>query len=317
MFYIGVDIGGSNVSAAVLDKEFNLFGKQSVKTNGKRSYEEIKNDIIKLVENVIETEKLDKAQIVSVGMGCPGICNTASGIVEFSNNLNWRNAPLRNDVETAIKIKTYLDNDANAAAYGEFIAGAAKSANSAVVITLGTGVGSGIIINKRLLYGENYAGAEIGHTVIEVDGEPCTCGRNGCFEAYSSSGGLIRMTRKALKENPSSSLNELVEKDGKISARTAFYAAKLDDEAGVAVVNRYIKYLAAGIANTINIFQPDILCIGGGICNEGDYLLNPLKELVDREVFSRDSKKKTEIKICSLGNDAGIIGAAFLGTAER
>lgn len=311
MHYIGVDIGGSNISAAVLDDSLRMFVKKSVKTNGTRPYDEVREDIIILIESVIAAEKLDRMQISSIGIGCPGICNAENGVVEFSNNLNWHDAPLKDDVERHFNIKTFLDNDANAAAYGEFIAGAAKGANSAVVITLGTGVGSGIIINKKLLYGENYAGAEIGHTVIEVDGEPCTCGRKGCFEAYSSSRGLIHMTKEALKEK-NSSMNELVEKDGKISARTAFYAARLDDEAGVAVVKKYIKYLAAGIANTINIFQPDILCVGGGICNEGDYLLVPLKELVDKEIFSRGSVKRPEIKICELGNDAGIIGAAML-----
>ena len=233
--------------------------------------------------------------------------------VEYSNNLRWLNVPLLSDIEKAFGRKTYIDNDANVAAYGEYLAGAAKGAQNAVIITLGTGVGAGIIINGRIFSGSNFAGGEIGHTVIVVDGYECTCGRKGCFEAYSSATGLIRMTREAAEAHPESKIKQLVEADGRISARTAFNAAKMLDDTGMEVVERYIKHLACGITNTINVFQPDILCIGGGVCNEGDALLLPLKKLVAENVYSKNSAKNTEICICSLGNDAGIIGAAMLG----
>ena len=180
-------------------------------------------------------------------------------------------------------------------------------------ITLGTGVGGGIIINKKIYSGFNFAGAEIGHTVINVDGPQCTCGRKGCFEVYSSATGLIRMTKEAMEKDPASALHAEVEEHGKVSARTAFNAMRKGDATAKQVVDDYIKYLACGIANTINIFQPDILCIGGGVCNEGDPLLLPLKEQVAKEVYTRNSEKNTEIVIAKLGNDAGIIGAAFLG----
>lgn len=184
---------------------------------------------------------------------------------------------------------------------------------NAVVLTLGTGVGAGIIINGEIYSGSNNAGGEIGHTVIEVDGAPCTCGRNGCFEAYSSATGLVRMTREMIEKYPSGWLHEMVDRDGKISARTAFNAAKLGDPEGREVVDKYIKYLACGITNVINVFQPDILCIGGGVCNEGDNLLIPLKALIAKQIYSKNNAKNTEIVICTLANEAGMIGSAMLG----
>ena len=182
-----------------------------------------------------------------------------------------------------------------------------------MVLTLGTGVGAGIIINGEIYSGSNNAGGEIGHTVIEVDGAPCTCGRNGCFEAYSSATGLVRMTREMIEKYPSGRLHEMVDRDGKISARTAFNAAKLGDPEGREVVDKYIKYLACGITNVINVFQPDILCIGGGVCNEGDNLLIPLKAQVAKQIYSKNNAKNTEIVICTLANEAGMIGSAMLG----
>ncbi len=312
-YYVGIDVGGTNISTGVVDENYNIVGRGKLKTQIGRTYEEILADIIETVKLAIADAKLEDEDIRWIGIGCPGTCNADTGVVEYSNNLRWTNASLLADVEKAFDKKTYIDNDANVAAYGEYLAGAAKGAKNAVVITLGTGVGAGIIINGKIFSGSNFAGGEIGHTVIVVDGYECTCGRKGCFEAYSSATGLIRMTREAAEAHPESKIKQLVEADGRISARTAFNAAKMLDDTGIEVVERYIKHLACGITNTINVFQPDILCIGGGVCNEGDMLLLPLKEQVAKAVYSKNSAKNTEICICSLGNDAGIIGAAMLG----
>ena len=312
-YYIGIDIGGTNLTTGVVDENCSIVGRGKIKTENGRPYGDVIKDIIETVNIAVADAKINMDDVRWIGAGCPGTCNTDTGIVEYSNNLRWNNVTLQADLERAFAKKTYIDNDANAAAYGEFLAGAAKGAKNAVVITLGTGVGAGIIINGKIFSGTNFAGGEIGHTVIVVDGYQCTCGRKGCFEAYASATGLARMTKEALDKHPESKIAQLVEADGRISARTAFNAAKMMDDVGQAVVNRYIKALACGITNTINVFQPDILCIGGGVCNEGDRLLLPLKELVAKEVYSRNSKKNTEICICSLGNDAGIIGAAMLG----
>ena len=312
-YYIGIDIGGTNISTGVVDETYRIVGRSRIKTENGRPYSEVIQDILESVRQAFADAKIEKEEVKWIGAGCPGTCNPETGIVEYSNNLRWENVPLLSDIENAFGKKTYIDNDANAAAYGEFLAGAAKGSKNAIVITLGTGVGAGIIINGKIFSGTNYAGGEIGHTVIVVDGYQCTCGRRGCFETYASATGLARMTKEALDQHPESKIAQLVEADGRISARTAFNAAKMMDDVGQAVVDRYIKALACGITNTINIFQPDILCIGGGVCNEGARLLDPLKELVAKSVYSRNNKKNTEICICSLGNDAGIIGAAMLG----
>lgn len=252
-----------------------------------------------------------------VGIGAPGTANKASGIIEYSNNLGWHGVPLVKMLEERTGKKVYIENDANAAAYGEYVAGAAKDADISVMVTLGTGVGGGVVIHNKIYTGFNFAGAELGHSVIVVDGRTCTCERKGCLEAYASATGLITTTKEYMEKYKDSIMWELVEHDlSKVSGRTAFDAMRKGDAAGKQVVDSYIKYLACGITNIINTFQPDILCIGGGISHEGDTLMVPLKEIVKREVYSRNSARNTEIVAASLGNDAGIIGAALLGMAE-
>ncbi len=316
-YSLGIDIGGTNLKVGLVGRNRKIFMENRVKTDAAKGYEHVRDSIIKACNELLEQAKITSSDLKQIGIGCPGTCNQQTGFVEYSNNLGWNNVPLRNDVEAAFGVKTYLDNDANAAAYGEYIAGAAKGCDSAVIITLGTGLGAGIIINGKIFSGSNYAGAEIGHTVIVADGKPCTCGRNGCFEAYSSATGLVNMTKEKLEQHPDSIMAQIAKKDGKISGRTAFKAEREGCSVGTEVVREYIKYLACGLINVINVFQPDILCIGGGVCNEGEYLLNPLKELIAREIYSKNSAKNTKITICELGNTAGIIGAAMLGSRRR
>lgn len=311
-YYIGVDLGGTNIVAGVVNENYEIISKASVKTNLPRPEQEIAADIIKVSKQAVSDAGLTMDQIEWVGMGTPGIANSETGIIEYSNNLGFVNTPMVKYLEEGLGKPAFIENDANAAAYGEYVAGAAKGAKNAVCITLGTGVGGGIIIDGKIYCGSNFGGAEIGHTVISVDGPQCTCGRKGCFEVYSSATGLIRMTKEAIAENPDSSMAS----EEKISGRTAFNHMRKGDKTAKEVVDKYIKYLAAGITNTINIFQPDVLCIGGGVCNEGDPLLIPMKEIVARENYTRNSPKNAEIVIAKLGNDAGIIGAAFLGNAK-
>ena len=311
-YYIGIDLGGTNIVAGVVNENYEIIAKSSVKTNLPRPEQEIAADIIKVSKQAVADAGLSMDQIEWVGMGTPGIANSETGIIEYSNNLGFVNTPMVKYLEEGLQKPAFIENDANAAAYGEYVAGAAKGAKNAVCITLGTGVGGGIIVDGKIYCGSNFGGAEIGHTVISVDGPQCTCGRKGCFEVYSSATGLIRMTKEAIAENPDSSMAA----EEKISGRTAFNHMRKGDKTAKEVVDKYIKYLAAGITNTINIFQPDVLCIGGGVCNEGDPLLVPMKEIVARENYTRNSPKNAEIVIAKLGNDAGIIGAAFLGNAK-
>lgn len=314
-YYVGIDLGGTNIVAGVVDENYKIVAKASTKTNCPRPEKEIADDMAKMALQAVENAGLAIDQIEWIGIGTPGIANSETGIIEYSNNLGFKNTPMVKYISEVIDKPVFIENDANAAAYGEYVAGAAKGAKNAVCITLGTGVGGGIIVDGKIYSGSNFAGAEIGHTVIEVDGAQCSCGRKGCFEAYSSATGLIRMTNEAIAEHPESLMAKMSEK-AKVTARTSFDAMRDGDKCAKVIVDKYIKYLAAGITNTINIFQPDVLCIGGGVCNEGDALLLPMKAIVEKEVYTRDSEKNTKIVIAELGNDAGIIGAAFLGRAN-
>ena len=308
-YYVGIDLGGTNIVAGVVDEKYNIIAKASTKTNCPRSDKEIADDMAKMALKAVDNAGLAIDQIEWIGIGTPGI-------IEFAGNLGFSNTPMVKYIRENIDKPVFIENDANAAAYGEYVAGSAKGAKNAVCITLGTGVGAGIVIDGKIYAGSNFAGAEVGHTVIEVDGAQCSCGRKGCFEAYSSATGLIRMTKEAIAENPDCIMAKMAEERGKVTARTSFDSMREGDSVAKAVVDKYIKYLAAGITNTINIFQPDVLCIGGGVCNEGDPLLLPMKAIVEKENFARNSEKKTDIVIAKLGNDAGIIGAAFLGNAN-
>lgn len=310
-YYIGIDLGGTNIVAGVVNENYEIISKAKTPTNRPRSAEEICKDMAKMALEAVEKAGLRVSDIQSVGVGAPGSVNSDTGVISYSNNLDFHNAPVADYIREAIDLPVYVENDANAAAYGEFVAGSAKGTKDAVCITLGTGVGGGIIIGGKIYSGFNYAGAELGHTVIEVDGVQCSCGRKGCFEVYSSATGLIRMTKEAMDADTDSKMHEMM--GDHVSGRLAFEAMRAGDATAKSVVDKYIKYLAAGIANTINIFQPEVLCIGGGVCNEGDALLVPLKELISKEIYTRASEDNTKIVIASLGNDAGIIGAAFLG----
>ena len=317
-YYVGIDLGGTNIVAGVVDGDYKIIAKASTKTNCPRPAKEIADDMAKMALEAVKNAKLTIDQIEWIGVGTPGIANSETGIIEYSNNLGFKNTPMVKYIQETIDKPVFIENDANAAAYGEFVAGAAKGAKNAVCITLGTGVGGGIIIDGQIYAGSNFGGAEIGHTVISIDGPQCSCGRKGCFEVYSSATGLIRMTKEKMDVTPDSLMHKITEeRSGKVSARTAFDAMRQGDAAAKEVVDFYIKALAAGITNTINIFQPDVLCVGGGVCNEGDALLLPMKEIVEKEVYTRNSPKNTRIVIAELGNDAGLIGAAFLGAARK
>lgn len=310
-YYVGIDLGGTNIVAGVVNENYEIISKAKTPTNRPRSAEDICKDMARMALEAIEKADLKVCDIEAIGVGAPGSVNSDTGVISYSNNLDFHNAPVADYIRNDIDLPVYVENDANAAAYGEFVAGSAKGTKDAVCITLGTGVGGGIIIGGKIYSGFNYAGAELGHTVIEVDGPQCSCGRRGCFEVYSSATGLIRMTKEAMDADPDSKMHEMM--GDHVSGRLAFEAMRAGDSSAKAVVDKYIKYLAAGIANTINIFQPEVLCIGGGVCNEGDALLVPLKELISKEIYTRASDDNTKIVIASLGNDAGIIGAAFLG----
>ena len=314
MYYLGIDLGGTNIAAGVIDENFKIVGRGKIKTNLPRPAEDIVNDMYKAGMDAIRDAGITLDDIKCVGMGAPGTVNGATGIIEYANNLRFENVPIRKMLSDLFKKDIYIENDANAAAYGEYVAGAAKGAKNAVAITLGTGVGGGLVVDGKIYAGSNYAGAELGHIVIDMNSDvQCTCGRYGCWEVFASATGLIRISQQAMEKNKESLMWALAGSSDRVSGRTAFDAARKGDAAGQMVVDQYVKYVACGLVDVINIFQPDILCIGGGISMEGDNLLAPVKKYIDEQHYSKFSDKQTEIVVATLGNDAGIIGAAALG----
>lgn len=319
MYTIGVDLGGTNIAIGIVNDRYEIVRKGSVPTKPERGADPIIADMAALCRKLIAEEGLTLADIESVGVATPGTANNMTGVVEYANNIPFLQYPLADRLSAQLDgKKVYIENDANAAAKAEAIAGVAAGAPISVMITLGTGVGGGIIIDGKVYTGFNFAGAELGHVVIQKGGRQCSCGRKGCWEAYSSATGLVNITKDHIVEARAAGkktiMDDMIGGDlSKVSARTAFNAMKQGDEVGAQVVDEYISYLSCGIVNMINIFQPNVLSIGGGVCNEGDYLMKPLLEKVWGETYTREGTPRTQILIAKLGNDAGIIGAAVLG----
>ncbi len=318
MYRIGIDLGGTNIAAGLVNEKFEIIAKESTPTLVGRPNLEIVRDIAALANKLCADAGIALSDVASLGIASPGIVDDATGCVVYANNLDFRNFPILPELHKLLDIaEMHIENDANAAAWGEAIAGAAKGSKSSVMITLGTGVGGGIVDGGKVYKGFNNAAGELGHIVIRVDGRPCTCGRHGCWEAYSSATGLINMTKEKIKECKQTGretvMTRLVAEKGKVNGRTAFDGKRLGDAAACEVVDEYIKYLASGIASMINIFQPEVLSIGGGISNEGQYLLDLVIPKVHEQQYGTGLVPMTDIRIAQLRNDAGIIGAAVLG----
>ena len=309
-YFVGMDLGGTNIASAVVDEFGVIYGRSKRKTNMPRSYEEIFDDMIECAKDSAKKSGISWKSIESVGIGCPGAINKENGNVDFSNNLDFYDVPITEYMESKLGKKVYVENDANCAAWGEFVAGRGKNTGNMILITLGTGVGSGIINDGHLFRGAFGTGAELGHMVIITDGEGCTCGRNGCLEAYASATALINQTKNAMLSNPESDMWSIAEGDiNNVNGKTVF-AAK--DEVARDVIKQYLEYLAEGVVNIANMFQPELISIGGGISGAGDIITEPLNEAIKTRAFARFGKKRTQVKIATLGNDAGIIGAALL-----
>jgi len=319
MYYLGIDLGGTHIAAGIVNDKYEIIEKGSTLTLANRDPKLIVKDMANLCKSLLDAKGLTIDDIEYAGIASPGTVNSDTGVVEYANNLPFLQFPIADLLKEYLGVKkVYIENDANAAAKAEAVAGAAVGAKYSVMITLGTGLGGGIVLDGKVYSGFNHAGAELGHIVIEKDGLPCTCGRNGCWETYSSATGLTKMTKKRLLEAREkgihSLIDEMIDNDiNKVNARVAFAAMKKGDALGTQIVEEYTDYLSLGIANIINIFQPNILSIGGGVCGEGEYLLEPLNRKVFKETYTRDNPPKTKIVIAKLGNDAGIIGAASLG----
>ncbi|MCQ2512983.1 MAG: ROK family protein [Lachnospiraceae bacterium] len=309
-YRIGVDIGGMSIKVGVVDENYNIIARHNVVTPD--TFEKSMKATADAVMEVIGKLGLSINDFPCVGIGTPGSVVPETGRLCFSNNTNWKDVPMADELKKYIPIPVFIANDANCAIIGETVAGAAKGRKHVIMLTLGTGVGGGIVINGKVFSGGNGVGAELGHMVLIHDGYPCTCGMNGCLESYASATALMRQTREAIEVHPESAMNAWVLENGEVNGKTAFECAKAGDETAMQVVDTYVGYLANGIGSLINIFRPEVVLIGGGVSNAGDFFLNKIRERMPEYTFAYDITGPTPIERATLGNDAGIIGASYL-----
>ena len=308
--YIGIDLGGTNIAAGLVSEDGKILKQASTPTMNERDAIEIVKDMAMLVEKLAKDYGIEVSDIKGIGIGSPGSIDFDNGVVVYSNNLKMEKFPIADELRKLTGLPVSVDNDANCAAMGEYVE-YEKDVKDFLFITLGTGVGSGIIIDGKMLHGFNGAAGEGGHIVIKTDGEQCSCGRKGCWEAYASVTALIRQTKAAMEKNPDSLMHKFAEEEGKVTGKTSFAAAKAGDKAAQEVVSQYAVYVAEGLTNLENILQPEMICIGGGISREGDYLLDPIRDFVSKNGYNK-YMTKTKIVTAKLFNDAGIIGAAMI-----
>ena len=308
MYRIGIDLGGTNIAVGVVDDRPRIVAEASLPTGAHRPAEQVVADMCRAVELALDKAGLTPADCASIGVGAPGTCDPERGVVICSYNLNWFDVPLCAMLTAHFGLPARLSNDANCAALAETVAGAAVGCRNMVLITLGTGVGGGIIVDGRIVSGLGGAGGEPGHSLLVLDGEPCTCGRRGCWEVYASATALIRQGREAAAAHSTSLLNRYPE----LTGRDVFDAADAGDEAAQAVLERYYVYVAAGITDLVNILSPEMVLIGGGISRQGERLLRPIRRYVAANCFGGESRPQPIIQAAQLGNEAGIIGAAAL-----
>ncbi len=315
MYLIGIDMGGSKLAGGVLFDGELLFS-ESVPT-GEPDAAAIADRTAALIGALMARAGIGEDKVAAVGIGVPGSADRERDTIEFANNLGMEGVPFLSLMKKRLPgLRFALENDANAAAYAEFRLGAGRGCRSMVMITLGTGIGAGIIIDGELFEGVNFAAGELGHTVIEPDGLPCSCGGRGCLEMYASTSALIARARESMEKNRSSALWRICGGEpGRLDGKLFFEAVRRGDGTAAEVLSAFTRYLSLGVLNVVNLLEPEVVVIGGGISREGELLLSPVRERLSREGYSRMSKKRPRLAAASLGNGAGIIGAALL--AER
>lgn len=306
---IGIDLGGMSAKAALLSGA-KLEGKSRVVTSADVSAEKTAFALAELAVQTAEKAGKSMGDVQAIGIGAPGVIDSADGVIVSWTNFGWKHVPLGALVEKYTGKKTFVLNDANAAALGEAKFGAGKEYSDSVLVTLGTGVGSGIMIGGKLFEGFRSAGAELGHTVIRVGGEQCSCGRRGCFERYASASALIRLTQEGMRLDRGSAMWRFAHTPEEVDGRTVFLAMKEGDPAAQRVFDGYIEGLGEGILNIVNTFRPQAIILGGGISAEGETLLEPLRRYVFPRLYVSVDYAPLSIVCASLGNDAGLYGAA-------
>lgn len=316
-YRIGIDLGGTNIAAGLVSPDRRIVDKRSVRTAAPRPAASLAADMADMADALLVGNGLTRADVLAVGVGVPGTANEETGCIEDADNLGYRNEPFVPVLEEALGIPVRFANDANAAAWGEYLAGGYEG-DSLVMVTLGTGIGGGIILGGRLWTGTNFAAGEFGHMVIRAGDAPCNCGRSGCFESYGSATALIRRARARMEENRGTALWRLCGGDlQNLEARAVFDGAAQGDPVCRELLDEYTTALAEGFANIINLLQPAVLCVGGGVSRAGEPLLAAVREKTAKRIYSRHAKRNTEIVLARLDNDAGILGAALLGETKR
>lgn len=313
MNVLGIDVGGTSIKGSIVSDNGKMKDTFVYPINKKENQEKCINSLFKVIDEYLEKEEI---KIDGIGIGIPGTIDSEKGIVTYSSNLKWKDFKIVEFFEKHYKLPVKITNDANAAALGEAKFGAGKSYHDIVMITLGTGVGGGIVINDQLFEGNEGKGAELGHTTLVLDGLPCSCGRNGCFEQYASATALIRQTKEAIEQNPKSILANMCTDESMI-AKTVFEAARKDCPVANAVINQYIHYLSEGLLNICNVFRPQAIVLSGGISKECKYLTDKIDQYLAKFAYGYPYSPKVEILVSQLGYNSGIIGAASLLISQK
>jgi len=309
-YYFGIDVGGTFVKGAIVDNEGKILVKDKIPTEYAKGGDRVVENIASLCRELAKMADKSLSDMEAIGMGVPGMIDSEAGVVVATNNLGWKNYEIAKKMKEETGLPVKIANDANAAALGEMKFGYGGIYKNIILLTLGTGVGGGIIVDGKIVEGNRGAGAELGHSVIEIGGEPCTCGRRGCLEAYASATAIIRDTKRAMEKNKESKLWEVGSLDA-VNGKTAFDYYETDADAR-GVVDSYIEHLACGIVNYANVFRPEAVILGGGVCAQGDALILPLKKILERDIFGKELGPRVELLVAKLGNDAGSLGAAAL-----
>ena len=316
MYYIGIDVGGTGIQIGVVDENGKILCKGETPTGVGRPYEEIIGDMGRCMLKVMGDNDYKPEDIAAIGVGIPGIADNDGNVI-FCTNMGWKNVPLRKELQKYLNKPVFIDNDATVAGFAEYVCGVSAGTHSSVFLTLGTGVGGGIVIGGRPWSGFHGVGSEVGHIPMDIGGVPCTCGNDGCLERYTSATAVIRMGKERMAQYPDSMLHSLCENDpDKLTCKMVFDAAKVKDEAALRVFNDYVDYMARACYTVITFLDPEVIVLGGGVSKAGDFLLDAIRERIPSYLIFKDLPY-SRIEIARLGNDAGIIGAAMLGRPTK
>lgn len=313
MYYVGVDLGGTKIAVGIVSIYGKLLYKNIVKTEADKGVKTVIDNIIGCINGALDSYGISISNVSSVGIGSPGVIDSESGTVIAAFNFkDMKNICLAEEISKRIHKNVFISNDANCAALGEVTSGAAKGYQNAVMVTLGTGVGGGLILNGKLYEGGGSKGAELGHIVVNHNGRQCTCGRKGCWETYAAASALVKATKEAAEKFPDSILAKKVNESTTINGKTIFSAINDGCDIAKGVLDEYVCYVAEGLIDITNIFRPEIILIGGGISNEGEALIGPIRSYVEKNSYGAGLIDVPKIERATLGNDAGIIGAAMV-----